>query len=160
MFVGMYPVHEVLVALSASSAFMERTPLLHRTRLRLTTSGNSVKHRLVRSRRRGFLAHYLLPSVVVKLLQSHARISSDVRSIPVILLHPRRQHPRTIAVGMTRGYGIPTPKVFSRLLTSPGFTPEAATRIRTSPARGWDSPILPMVKTCLAAPWFHVSLLG
>src|SRR5262249_42348834 len=37
---------------------------------------------------------------------------------------------------MTRGNGIPMPKVSWRFFTSPGLIPEAATRMRTSPAPG------------------------
>jgi hypothetical protein len=45
--------------------------------------------------------------------------------------------------GMTRGYGIPTPNTSSRFFTSPGSTPEKATRMRTSPARGCGSSMSP-----------------
>ena len=43
--------------------------------------------------------------------------------------------PEPSLCGTTRGYGIPTPNASSRFFTSPGFTPEKATRIRTSPVR-------------------------
>ena len=55
---------------------------------------------------------------------------------------------------MTRGYGIPTPNASSRFLTSPGFTPEKAIRIRTSPALGCGSSMLPTTNTSRAAPCF------
>src|SRR5580692_1028013 len=55
---------------------------------------------------------------------------------------------------MTRGYGIPTPNASSRFLTSPGLTPEKASRIRISPSRGCGSSISPMTSTSRAAPCF------
>jgi hypothetical protein len=45
-------------------------------------------------------------------------------------------------------------KRISAFLDSPGFRPEKATRIRTSPSRGCGSSILPMTNTSRAAPCF------
>jgi NADPH:quinone reductase-like Zn-dependent oxidoreductase len=62
--------------------------------------------------------------------------------------------PEPSLCGMTRGYGIPMPNVSSRFFTSPGFTPEKAIRIRTSPARGCGWLISPTTNTSRAVPGF------
>src|SRR5215469_3252791 len=47
---------------------------------------------------------------------------------------------------------MPTPKASSRFFTSPGLTPDAVTRMRTSPARGCGSGISPTIRTSRAGP--------
>src|SRR5258708_38356572 len=54
--------------------------------------------------------------------------------------------------GMTRGKGIPTPKVFWRFFTSPGLTPETATLMRTSLGRGTGVVISPTMRTSDGEP--------
>src|SRR5690242_14200117 len=49
---------------------------------------------------------------------------------------------------------MPTPNASPRFLVSPGLMPEAAMRIRTSPAEGVGSGISPTCKTSRAGPCF------
>src|SRR4051812_21270379 len=64
--------------------------------------------------------------------------------------------------GMTRGYAIPYPYSSRRFFTSPGLTPEAATRMRTSPGPGSGFGISPTIRTSRAAPCdsYHAALIG
>src|SRR5580700_10497836 len=55
---------------------------------------------------------------------------------------------------MTRGYGMPTPNESSRFLISPGFMPETAIRMRTSPGPGRGSGISPTTNTSRGCPCF------
>src|SRR5258706_312458 len=63
--------------------------------------------------------------------------------------------------GTTRGYGMAEPSHPCRFLMSPGFTPDARTRMRTSPARGSGSGISPTSRTSSAPPCFsyHAALM-
>src|SRR5580700_7670052 len=63
---------------------------------------------------------------------------------------------------MTRGNGMPNPNESWRFLMSPGFMPDAAIRMRTSPAPGRGSGISPTISTSLAGPCFsyHAALIG
>src|SRR5262249_15787208 len=54
--------------------------------------------------------------------------------------------------GTTRGNGIPTPNASWRFFTSPGLIPEAATRMRTSPAPGSGVVISPTTRTLARRP--------